>query len=73
MACEKPVPMLRHMLEASSRPGDLILDPFAGSGSTLEAARETGRRSIGIEKDERYCEMTATRLSQGVLDFGAIA
>lgn len=69
--CEKPVGMLRHMIETSSRPGQLILDPFAGSGSTLEAAKHTGRKAIGIEKDARYCRQIANRLSQDILDFGA--
>lgn len=67
-SCEKPLPMLRHMIEASSRPGDLVLDAFAGSGSTLDAARQTGRRAVGIEKDERWCEFIANRLAQDVLD-----
>jgi site-specific DNA-methyltransferase (adenine-specific) len=71
--CEKPLPLLRHMIEASTRPGNLILDPFAGSGSTLDAARQTGRPAIGIEKDERWCEYAARRLSQEVLDLGALA
>jgi site-specific DNA-methyltransferase (adenine-specific) len=70
--CEKPESMLRHMIETSSRPDELILDPFAGSGATLLAAAHAGRRAIGIEKDEHWCEHAANRLSQGTLDiFGA--
>lgn len=61
--CEKPAPLLRHMIETSTRPGALILDPFAGSGSTLEVAASLGRRAIGIEKSEEYCEKIAHRLT----------
>lgn len=72
--CEKPESMLRHMIETSSRRGELILDPFAGSGSTLIAASLAGRKSVGIEKDERWCDHAANRLSQGTLDiFGGAA
>ena len=71
--CEKPQAMLRHMIETSSRPVDLILDPFAGSGSTLDAARQLGRRAIGIEKDAKWCEYIAKRLAQDVLNFGGVA
>lgn len=59
---EKPVPLLRELIESSSCFGETVLDPFVGSGSTLVAATLEGRKSIGIELDERYCEMTARRL-----------
>jgi site-specific DNA-methyltransferase (adenine-specific) len=68
--CEKPAALIGHMVEVSSRRDATILDPFAGSGASLLAARDTGRRAVGIELDERWCEHAAARLSQCVLDFG---
>lgn len=63
----KPVGLMRKFIELHTLPGDLVLDPFCGAGPTLLAAKETGRAAIGIELEEKYCEMAANRLRQGVL------
>lgn len=59
---EKPVRLLRQLIESSSLIDETILDPFMGSGSTGEACKREGRRFIGIEIEERYCEIAAGRL-----------
>lgn len=66
---EKPDALLQTLLSVVSPLAGVVLDPFAGSGSTLTAAKSTGRKAVGIEADERFCEVAAKRLDQGVLDF----
>jgi site-specific DNA-methyltransferase (adenine-specific) len=65
----KPLAMVTSFVERFTNHGDLILDPFAGGGTTLLAARNMGRKVIGIEMDEKYCELIANRLSQQAFDF----
>jgi site-specific DNA-methyltransferase (adenine-specific) len=67
---EKPILLLRQLIEASSLIGDTVLDPFMGAGSSLVASRLEGRKAIGIEIEEKYCEIAADRLRQEVLQFG---
>ena len=59
---EKPLGILDPLIRYACPPGGLVIDPFAGSGSTLDAARQSGRRAIGIEANEEYAERAARRL-----------
>lgn len=65
----KPIGLMRDIVSQFSDEGDLILDPFMGSGTTLVAAKQLGRRAIGIEIEEKYCEIAAKRLAQEVFDW----
>lgn len=73
---EKPAALMRQLVEATTKPGALVLDPFAGSGSTLAAAALTGRQYIGVEIDPEYCRIAQkkvqdalkTRLLKGDID-----
>ena len=59
---QKPVRSLKPVIEAFTRPGEIVLDPFCGSGSTLLAAKILGRRFIGIEVDANYARAAQARL-----------
>lgn len=68
-----PFPLALATKAIGSTSAQVIVDPFMGSGTTLRAAKDLGRKAIGIEISERYCEIAAKRLAQEVLDFGATA
>jgi len=65
--CPKPITLWRWLVQNCSAEGETILDPFMGSGTTLRAAKDLGRKAIGIEIGEKYCKIAAQRLAQSVL------
>ena len=64
-----PIELPKECILVSTKTGNTILDPFMGSGTTLRAAKDLGRKAIGIEIEERYCEIAATRMRQLVMEF----
>jgi len=66
---QKPLRVVQWVLSLCPAAPTTVLDPFMGSGTTLVAAKQLGRRAIGIELEERYCEIAAQRLSQEVFNF----
>ncbi len=67
--CEKPIPLMEWCIRQFPIEPERICDPYCGSGSTLIAAKRLQSRAVGIEIEEKYCEIAAKRLAQGVLDF----
>jgi len=64
---QKPLELMRWCISGAPNDPQIILDPFMGSGTTLRAAKDLGRKAIGIEIEERYCEIAAKRMSQSVM------
>jgi site-specific DNA-methyltransferase (adenine-specific) len=71
--CGKPLEVVTDLVRRLTFPHEVVLDPFAGSGTTLRAAKDLGIKAVGVEIDERYCELTASRLAQDVLDLNDVA
>jgi len=69
---QKPLALLRRIINATTKPGDIVLDPFLGSGTTAVAAKELGRSYIGIERDSTYVKVTRKRLANTTLLDGTL-
>ncbi len=69
---QKPEGLFERMILASSDPGDVVLDPFVGSGTALRVCQQTGRNGIGIDINPEYIEMTKERLSENFMGFDSI-
>lgn len=69
----KPLDLIQHLVGLFSNRGETVLDPFMGAATTLVAAKNLGRKSIGIESNEAHCETAANRLSQETLGLGDVA
>lgn len=70
---QKPLALFAYLLRTFTNPVDVILDPFAGSGTTLVAAKQLGLKAIGIEIEEKYCRIAVERLRQRVFNFAEVA
>jgi DNA modification methylase len=65
--CARPLSQITYLVDNLSESGNIVLDPFLGSGTTAVACKVLGRKCIGIELEEKYCKIAAQRLAQGVL------
>jgi site-specific DNA-methyltransferase (adenine-specific) len=68
--CFRPLKTMKWLVTNFTQEGETCLDPFAGSGNILRAARDTGRKAIGIELEEKYCEIVVNNLRQSILNLG---